>query len=97
MGLLHCTGTPHVAGREMRIACAAVSLALAPGETLRLARARGARLVCRAGTLWVSEYRRGEDCVLLAGESLRVGSDHALVLSGLPRATVDIDNLETPA
>lgn len=53
-----------------------------------LRRASGVRIVCHAGTLWVSEYRRFDDSLLHAGESLTVGSNRDVVISGLPDAQV---------
>jgi len=53
-----------------------------------LKRASGVRIVCHAGTLWVSEYRRFDDSVLQAGETLTLGSNRDVVISGLPDAQV---------
>ncbi|MGY6268236.1 DUF2917 domain-containing protein [Achromobacter denitrificans] len=65
-----------------------MSFRLAGGSTMLLKRASGLRIVCHAGTLWMSEYRRFDDSVLHAGDSLTVGSDRDVVLSGLPDAQV---------
>ncbi|ASC64357.1 DUF2917 domain-containing protein [Achromobacter denitrificans] len=65
-----------------------MSFRLAGGSTMLLKRASGLRIVCHAGTLWVSEYRRFDDSVLQAGDSVTVGSDRDVVLSGLPDAQV---------
>lgn len=53
-----------------------------------LRRASGLRIECRAGTVWLSEYRRPDDSLLQAGESIIVASDRDVVLSGLPDAQV---------
>ncbi len=53
-----------------------------------LRRASGLRIECRAGTVWLSEYRRPDDSLLQAGESIIVVSDRDVVLSGLPDAQV---------
>lgn len=67
---------------------AGMSFRLAGGSTLLLKRASGVRIVCHAGTLWISEYRRLDDSVLHAGETLTVGSNRDVVISGLPDAQV---------
>ena len=53
-----------------------------------LRRASGLRIECRAGTVWLSEYRRPDDSLLQAGESIIVASNRDVVLSGLPDAQV---------
>ena len=73
----------------IQLCCTAgMSFRLAGGSTMLLKRASGVRIVCHAGTLWISEYRRFDDSVLQAGESLTVGSNRDVVLSGLPNAQV---------
>ncbi|KRC71891.1 hypothetical protein ASE30_14175 [Achromobacter sp. Root83] len=67
---------------------AGMSFRLAGGSTMLLKRASGVRIVCHAGTVWISEYRRFDDSVLQAGEALTLGSDRDVVLSGLPDAQV---------
>lgn len=67
-----------------------MSFTLPRGTAMRLKRAAGARIVCRGGTLWMSQYRPGEDRVLAAGQSVRVDGDHDVVLSGLPQAQVEL-------
>ncbi|WP_082308552.1 MULTISPECIES: DUF2917 domain-containing protein [unclassified Achromobacter] len=65
-----------------------MSLHLNGRSVVRLRRAAGTRIQCRAGLLWVSEYQRADDSVLRAGQALTVGSDCDVVLSGLPDAQV---------
>ncbi|WP_447917428.1 DUF2917 domain-containing protein [Achromobacter aegrifaciens] len=65
-----------------------MSFHLAGGSAMLLKRASGMRIVCHAGTLWMSEYQRFDDSVLQAGDSITVGSDRDIVLSGLPDAQV---------
>lgn len=73
----------------IQLCCTAgMSFRLGGGSTMLLKRASGIRIVCHAGTVWVSEYRRFDDSVLQAGESLTVRSDRDVVLSGLPDAQV---------
>ncbi len=73
----------------IQVCCTAgMSFRLAGGSTMLLKHASGVRIVCHAGTLWLSEYRRFDDSVLQAGDSITVGSDRDVVLSGLPDAQV---------
>ena len=73
----------------IQLCCTAgMSFRLAEGSTMLLKRASGVRIVCHAGTLWISEYRRFDDSVLQAGESLTVDSNRDVVISGLPDAQV---------
>ncbi|MFY3891922.1 DUF2917 domain-containing protein [Achromobacter xylosoxidans] len=65
-----------------------MSFRLARGSTMLLRRASGLRIECHAGVVWLSEYRRPDDSVLQAGQSLVVASDRDVVLSGLPDAQV---------
>ncbi|WP_116522297.1 DUF2917 domain-containing protein [Achromobacter insuavis] len=65
-----------------------MSFRLTRGSTMLLRRASGLRIECRAGTVWLSEYRRPDDSLLQAGESIIVVSDRDVVLSGLPDAQV---------
>ncbi|MCP2518678.1 DUF2917 domain-containing protein [Achromobacter mucicolens] len=58
-----------------------------------LKRASGVRIVCHAGALWISEYRRFDDSVLQAGQTLTVDSDRDVVISGLPDAQVALLSL----
>ncbi|WP_232468099.1 DUF2917 domain-containing protein [Bordetella genomosp. 13] len=83
------------AGTISFICMKGMSFSLPPGAAVKLRRAVGVRILCRTGTLWVSEYRRAEDLVLQAGQCAQVGSDSAIVLSGLPSAEVEIQQPES--
>jgi len=71
-------------------------LALPARAAVRLRRGRGLRILCEAGTVWVSEDRCREDHVLGAGDAVRVRGNRDIVLSGLPEARVALI-LEPPA
>ena len=71
-----------------------MSFRLPPGAAVQLRQALGVRILCRAGTLWVSEDGRADDLVLQSGQSAMVAGDRSLVLSGLPCAEVDIQQPE---
>lgn len=73
----------------IQLCCTAgMSFRLARGSTMLLRRAAGLRIVCRAGAVWLSEYRRADDSVLQAGDSVIVASNRDVVLSGLPDGQV---------
>lgn len=73
----------------IQLCCTAgMSFRLARGSTMLLRRAAGLRIECQAGTVWLSAYRRPDDSVLQAGESIIVDSDRDVALSGLPDAQV---------
>jgi len=79
----------------IRIVCSTgMSFGLPRGATVLLKHAAGARIVCRAGTLWMSEYRCHDDQVLSTGQSVVVGGNHDVVLSGLPQARAEV--IESP-
>ncbi|MCF7767393.1 MAG: DUF2917 domain-containing protein [Achromobacter pulmonis] len=74
-----------------------MSFRLAQGSTMLLRRASGVRIVCHAGTVWMSEYRCRDDSVLQAGESIIVASNRDVVLSGLPQAQVALISRVSPS
>ncbi|MBV7484710.1 DUF2917 domain-containing protein [Bordetella sp. BOR01] len=65
-----------------------MSLALPARAVVRLRRGRGLRILCESGTVWISEDRCREDYVLAAGDTVRLGGNRDIVLSGLPDARV---------
>ncbi|CAP40644.1 DUF2917 domain-containing protein [Bordetella petrii] len=73
-----------------------MSLALSGRTAVRLRQARGLRILCESGTVWVSQDRCREDHVLGAGETVRLRGNRDIVLSGLPDARVAFI-LEPPA
>ncbi len=78
----------------IQLCCTAgMSFRLDGGSTMLLKRASGVRIVCHAGALWISEYRRFDDSVLQAGQILTVDSDRDVVISGLPDAQVALLSL----
>ncbi|MCD0504443.1 DUF2917 domain-containing protein [Bordetella petrii] len=73
-----------------------MSLALPARAAVRLRRRLAMRILCQAGTIWVSEERSREDHVLGAGDAVRVRGNRDIVLSGLPDGRVALI-LEIPA
>ena len=65
-----------------------MSLALPARAAVRVTRGRGLRILCESGTVWISEERCRVDHVLGAGDTVRLGGNRDIVLSGLPDARV---------
>ncbi|WP_144630010.1 DUF2917 domain-containing protein [Bordetella genomosp. 13] len=70
-----------------------MSFQLPRGAAAQLRQVLGVRILCRAGTLWVSEDGRADDLVLQSGQSALVGNDRAIVLTGLPCAEVELQQV----
>jgi len=61
-------------------------------RAMRLERARGARLVCRQGTAWITMDGDERDIVLAPGASFVVDSDGAVTVGALrPGQCIDVD------
>ncbi|MCZ8099513.1 MAG: DUF2917 domain-containing protein [Burkholderiales bacterium] len=58
----------------------ALSLLVPPGRTLRLRRARGARLDVFHGRLWLTQSGQNEDAFLAAGDTFDVRAAGAIVI-----------------
>jgi hypothetical protein len=56
----------------MNIELGTSTLKLAPEGMLRLRDAKGSRLLCENGILWITQEGRSEDVILRKGESLRL-------------------------
>ncbi|MBI3375927.1 MAG: DUF2917 domain-containing protein [Betaproteobacteria bacterium] len=59
-------------------------------RVLKLQRARGARVVCLAGDVWLTEDGRYDDVVLAAGESAVLERDGMAMITPLGSADVEI-------
>jgi len=66
-------------------------LALPAGEFLKLEGARGARVTCEAGHLWITEEAQVEDVWLAAGQRVRLVGDGLAVLEAKGDARLRID------
>jgi hypothetical protein len=64
--------------------------ALPERRVLKLIRARGARVVCVAGDVWVTEDGRYDDVVLAAGESAVLERDGMAMITPFGSADVEI-------
>ncbi|WP_242697400.1 DUF2917 domain-containing protein [Bordetella petrii] len=86
-----------MASAPIRLYCiTGMSLALSARAAVRLRRARGLRILCESGAVWISEDRCREDHVLGAGDAVQLRGNRDIVLSGLPDARVAFI-LEPPA
>ena len=74
-----------------------VALALASGETLRLAAARGFEVACEAGHLWITEEAQPADVWLAPGQRVRLVGDGLAVLEAKGEARVRISPWPAPA
>ena len=64
--------------------------ALPERRVLKLPRARGARVVCVAGDVWVTEDGRYDDVVLAAGQSAVLERDGTAIVTPFGSADVEI-------
>jgi hypothetical protein len=64
--------------------------ALPERRVLKLMRGRGARVVCVAGDVWVTEDGRYDDVVLVAGESAVLERDGMAMITTFDSADVEI-------
>jgi hypothetical protein len=61
-------------------------------RAMRIEQARGARLICREGTAWITMDGDGRDIVLAPGASFVVDSDGAVTVGALrPGQAVNVD------
>jgi hypothetical protein len=81
-----------VAGRLFRprleIRLEAMEILLRQGRPLRLAGARGRRILCTGGCAWITAPRLLEDVVLRAGETWLVSSDGGVLVEAVGSATI---------
>lgn len=61
-------------------------LSLSAGRYAVLADARGTRIACADGTLWITQYSDLRDIVLHAGESFVVDRDTKIIVSAVSDA-----------
>jgi len=61
-------------------------------EAVTLSDAQGHVLSCRSGELWITVDGDGRDIILSAGESYRIDSRAAVVISALQACTVNVQH-----
>jgi hypothetical protein len=74
----------------MNIRLRAAPICLPKGQAALLDDARGARVHCRGGSVWVTQEGDRRDVVLEAGDSIEIQRDGMAVLSALRDASVDV-------
>ena len=74
----------------MRIELKAGAVRLADGQTLRVLDGAGSTLVCKEGTLWVTEENQPKDVVLEAGACVRLKRAGLTLIQALSPATLSI-------
>ena len=67
-----------------------IVIEVSEGGLLPLKDARGARLTCVEGTLWLTLERSSRDIVLQAGESLEIDRDGTTLVQGMADSRVAI-------
>ena len=72
----------------MKIQADRMEFVLAADQPLRLAGARGRRILCTGGRAWITAPGHLDDVILAAGEAWEVSSDGLVLVEGLGRATV---------
>lgn len=59
--------------------------------------ARGSRIVCQSGSLWVTQEGEVKDAVLLPGDSLTLGNDGLAVITALQASVALLAQNPAPA
>ena len=62
------------------------TIALSAGQTQRLQDARGARVECLSGSLWITQYGDRRDIVLAPGETFTLDRDGVTLLHAFGRS-----------
>lgn len=70
----------------MEIKISAAELCLRENQPLSLHAARGLRIACSAGTLWITVAGDGEDIFLLAGQGYEVRGNGLVVIESIGEA-----------
>lgn len=65
----------------MIIECEHLHVELKRGSTFELAGARGNKLTCVTGTIWITQHQRNNDWVLQSGECLTIENPGKVVIS----------------
>lgn len=74
----------------MRIELKSGAVRLEDGQTLRVVDGAGRTLVCKEGTLWVTEENQPKDLVLEAGACVRLKRAGLTLIQALSPATLSI-------
>jgi hypothetical protein len=81
----------------MNIRLRTAPICLPQGQAALLDDARGARVHCRAGSVWVTQEGDRRDIVLEPGESTVIERDGMAVVSALRDASIDVQPVRADA
>ena len=76
----------------MNISNARTIIELPRRELLEVADARGGRIVCLRGTVWVTRHGDPEDHLLTAGQSVATGTAGSALVQGLGDAAIALES-----
>jgi hypothetical protein len=77
----------------MNIRLRTAPICLPQGQAALLDDARGARVHCRAGSVWVTQEGDRRDVVLEPGDSILIERDGMAVVSALRDASIDVQEV----
>ena len=75
----------------MKVEIENAAIELEPEQSLRLKGAAGVRIVCRSGTVWVTQEGVLRDDFLRPGEALTLGSRGVTLAQSMDRAVISIE------
>ncbi len=75
----------------MKVEIENAAIELEPAQLLRLKGAAGVRMVCRSGTVWVTQEGVPRDDFLSAGEAMTLSSRGVTLAQALGRALLSIE------
>lgn len=75
----------------MKVEIENAAIELDPAQSLRLKDAAGVRIVCRSGTVWVTQEGVLRDDFLRPGEALTLGSRGVTLAQAMGRALISIE------
>jgi hypothetical protein len=81
----------------MNIRLRTAPICLPQGQAALLDDARGARVHCRAGSVWVTQEGDRRDIVLEPGDSILIERDGMAVVSALRDASIDVQPVRADA
>jgi hypothetical protein len=81
----------------MNIRLRTAPICLPQGQAALLDDARGARVHCRAGSVWVTQEGDRRDVVLEPGDSILIERDGMAVVSALRDASIDVQEVRVQA
>src|SRR4051812_5080022 len=74
----------------MEYLCCVCQFELVPAQILRLNAAWGARIICEAGVIWVTQEGHTKDYFLIAGESLCIDAKGMVLVEAMGGAAAKL-------